>query len=327
MNKNLFLRIIKIIGFSLLSVIIVLFLIIGGLNIFKHFYYGEYFSIMTKVGKIAGLSHGFVPQGITYFDEGDNSFFVSVGYMSDGSASRIYAVDEESGDSLFFNITSGGQDFYGHTGGIQYEDGYFYLANDGTGIYKFSSDFMFSGQSGSNVEIGNVLPLINHSSFVFSQPGYLYVGEFNNDAKYSCTNSITYKGINHMAIVGKYDINKLDFSGTNIPPKPVAVYSIPNEIQGFCITEEGSIVLSRSYSVSSSNFFIYNPEDIIATGDFYEGAPVYFLGEPSANILGPAMSEDLDLYNDMVITHFESACHKYFFGKLFFANYIAGLKL
>lgn len=327
MRKNLCFRVVKIICISLLSVVTFLLLVIGGLNIFKHFYYRDYFSAMTKVGKIAGLSEGFVPQGITYFDEGDNSFFVSVGYMSDGSASRIYAVDEKSGNKLFFNITSGGQDFYGHTGGIQYEDGYFYLANDGTGIYRFKSDFIVSGQSGSSVEIGNVLPLINHSSFVFSQPGYLYVGEFNNDTKYSCTNSISYNGVNHMAIVGKYDINELDFSGTNIPPKPVAVYSIPNEIQGFCITDKGSIVLSRSYSVSSSNFLVYNQEDVVDTGDFYEGAPVYFLGEPGNNILGPAMSEDLDLYNDMVITHFESACHKYFFGKLFFANYIAGLKL
>ena len=319
MKKNICIKFFRVVAIVILSIIVLFSLFIGGLNIFKHFYYKDYYSSLTKVGRIAGLEEGFVPQGLTYYDDGGYSAFISAGYMGDNSPSRIYAVRENTNEKSYFTLTSGGKPFFGHTGGIQYEDGFFYLANEGTGLYIFDSHFIKDSESGSSVEIGAPMELINNTSFVFSQPDYLYVGEFNNNDKYACSNSISYNGKTHKAIVTKYRIDELLV--------PVAVYSIPDEIQGFCITDDGTIVLSRSYSVSSSNFYVYKPENIIETGELYKGATVYFLDEPDFNIKGPAMSEDLDLYKGKVITHFESACNKYLFGKLFFANYIAALEL
>ena len=321
MSNKIVTKVLKIVGIIILSIVALFILFIGGMNIFKHFYYKDYYEVSTKVGKIAGLNHGFVPQGLTYYDNYNNGSggFISAGYMADNSASRIYAVDDKTGEKTYFTMTSNNEPFFGHTGGLQYENGWFYLANESDGLYKFKSSLLDQADSRGSIEIGSPIHMNNHTSFVFSDFNYLYVGEFNNDGKYSCTNSITYNGIKHNAIVCKYDIEGLS--------APMAVYSIPNEIQGFCIKEDGTIILSRSYSVTSSNFFIYKPEDIIATGQEYDGAPVYFLGEPSLNITAPAMSEDLDLYNGKIITHFESACNKYYFGKFFFANYIVGLDL
>ena len=94
----------------------------------------------------------------------------------------------------------------------------------------------------------------NHTSYIFADGNFLYIGEFNNSKNYACTNEISWNGITHMAIVEKF--NPDDFS------KPLAVYSVPDEIQGFAITPQKSIVLSRSYGLSDSLFFVYTNENI-----------------------------------------------------------------
>ena len=149
------------------------------------------------------------------------------------------------------------------------------------------------------------------------------MGEFFKDPEYPCSNEISYNGKTHYAIVEKYDISDLS--------KPLVVYSIPELVQGFCVKSDGTIILSTSWSVNSSKLYVYEPEKIVKTGTTYNGADVYFLTEPSKTIKAPAMSEDLDIITiqnqEKVITMFESACNKYIFGKLFFANYIASLDI
>ena len=112
-----------LVGFLLALVLLVLL----GLNLFKFGYYNEYFSLLSKEAKNPGLSENFVPQGITHCD----NLFVTVGYMADDTNSRIYTVDYITGEVKHFPLISDGRSFVGHTGGIQYSNGYFYLANEG----------------------------------------------------------------------------------------------------------------------------------------------------------------------------------------------------
>lgn len=289
-----------------------------GLNLFKFGYYHEYFSLLSKEAKNPGLSENFVPQGITHCD----NLFVTVGYMSDNSNSRIYTVDYLTGEVNYFPLISDGRSFMGHTGGIQYSNGYLYLANEGNSLYKFTAASVYQ-KNGTKIEIGSPIKLNSNTSFVFGKDDYLYVGEFFKDPEYPCLNEISYNGKTHYAIVEKYDISDLS--------KPLAVYSIPELVQGFCVKSDGTIILSTSWSVNSSKLYVYEPEKIVKTGTTYNGAEVYFLTEPSKTIKAPAMSEDLDIITiqnqEKVITMFESACNKYIFGKLFFANYIASLDI
>ena len=293
-------------------------LVLLGLNLFKFGYYNEYFSLLSKEAKNPGLSENFVPQGITHCD----NLFVTVGYMADDTNSRIYTVDYITGEVKHFPLISDGRSFVGHTGGIQYSNGYFYLANEGNSLYKFTAASVYQ-KNGTKIEIGLPIKLNSNTSFVYGKEKYLYVGEFHKNPEYPCTNEISYNGQTHYAIVEKYDISDLS--------KPLAVYSIPELVQGFCVKSDGTIVLSTSWSVNSSKFYIYEPEKIIKTGTSYNGADLYFLTEPSKTVKAPAMSEDLDIItiqnHEKVITMFESACNKYIFGKFFFANYIASLGL
>lgn len=303
-----------LVGFVLALVLLVLL----GLNLFKFGYYNEYFSLLSKEAKNPGLSENFVPQGITHCD----NLFVTVGYMADDTNSRIYTVDYITGEVKHFPLISDGRSFVGHTGGIQYSNGYFYLANEGNSLYKFTAASVYQ-KNGTKIEIGLPIKLNSNTSFVYGKENFLYVGEFHKNPEYPCTNEISYNGQIHYAIVEKYDISDLS--------KPLAVYSIPELVQGFCVKSDGTIVLSTSWSVNSSKFYIYEPEKIVKTGTSYNGADLYFLTEPSKTVKAPAMSEDLDIItiqnHEKVITMFESACNKYVFGKFFFANYIASLGL
>ena len=311
-SKSIGKKVVKVIILIFSSIIILFLLFIGALNLFKFGKYSEYYDSLTRLCKNPGLKDDFIPQGITY----RNGFYYTTGYMKDGSASRIYKAHPQLGE-IYVTLQSNGEDFVGHTGGLQYTDGSFYLANESLGVFIFDASLLLDARNEDVIEIGYPHKVNNNSSFVFSDDEFLYVGEFNNDKNYISDNKITYNDVTHRAIVSQYYPHDLT--------KPIAIYSIPNEIQGFCKTDDGRIVLSRSYSVSSSNFFIYEGKDIINTNTSYDNAPLFFLDEPTRNVEGPAMSEDLDYEDGKVITLFESACNKYYFGKLFGATYIAGL--
>lgn len=306
----------KILKYLLLFIICLFLFVVIGVNILKYPYYHSYYSILTKLGKNPGLNEGFVPQGITFF----NNHFITTGYMGTKDNSRIYTINCDSGKISYFPLICNGQDFKGHTGGIQYLNGKLYLANENTGIYEIDSSLVFQ-KSGTVIDIKSPIPVNNNSSFIFGKGDFLYVGEFCNK-KYPCKNFISYNKTKNSAIVSKYHIS--DFS------KPVEVFSVPNQVQGFGIKEDGTIVLSTSYSLNSSYFYIYAPEKITKTNQTFDSAPVYFLAEPSKIIKAPAQSEDIDIIQkngkEMFITLFESSCNKYIFGKFFFSNYIAGLE-
>lgn len=298
------------ISINILAVILITIIaLIGALNLAAHIAYAPYYKIQDKICSISGLSEGFVPQGTT-FDDSTGTVITS-GYMVNDCPSRIYRTDPKTNSYTFYSLMSNGEPFFGHTGGIQYSDGKLYLADEGTGLYIFDAKLP---EGESIVDIGSPVKMNNHTSFVFADKTGIYVGEFNNDKEYQTENVITYKGKTQRAIVEKFSFDNLI--------DPEEVYSIPNLAQGFAITDEGSIVISTSYGLSSSKFLVYYGDEIKATGRTYFGAPLYFLDEPSAVLTAPPMSEDLDVVDGKLIYLSESASSKYFFGKLLFNFYV-----
>lgn len=313
MKKTLFILCKKPIRI-LIALITFVILIYTSLSVSKFFFYKEYFEILTKVSDNPGLNDDYIPQGITFFHDS----YYTTGYMKNGKTSRIYRVNPQTKEIYFVKLLSNGRAFTGHTGGLQYDNGWFYLANGKDGLYKFSVELVENANNGDSIEIGHPIKVNNSTSFVFTDADFLYTGEFNHGS-YVCKNAFSFNGINHNAIVEKFSKNDLS--------APIAIYSIPNKVQGFCITDKGTIVLSTSYGLASSVLYVYKASDIIETGCIMHGAPVYFLGDPTDTILAPPMTEDLDIVNGKIITMFESASNKYIFGKPFGAHYIAGLDI
>ena len=112
------------------------------------------------------------------------------------------------------------------------------------------------------------------------------------------------------------------YYGWYVDMTPEKVYSIRNKVQGICFTPDGKVMMSTSYGLADSVYYVYNEADAVDSGKTLDGAPLYYLCETTQVMKGPAMSEDLECKNGKIYTMTESASDKYIFGKFFFANKI-----
>lgn len=305
----------KILWKVLLAVLGLAILTIGVLNVAKYAIYPEYYLMRTNICVNPGLSDGFVCQGIAASEE--NDLILVSGYMKNDSASRIYAVD--SFDNFHYvQLKQGNEDFTGHAGGVATTNGQVYIASGGK-IYTVALEDVILANSGDTVDIGEGIEVNNAASFVYTDDTYLYVGEFHDGGKYTIEGheNETAEGT-HYAICSVYALDDLS--------APVKIYSIRNKVQGICFSPDGTVVMSTSYGLADSVYYVYDVNDAVDSGKTMDGAPIYYLDQLKKEVKGPAMSEGLDYRDGKVITLTESASNKYLFGKLFGANKIVGLE-
>ncbi len=306
-------QILQALGIFVLAIFCLILVVVGVLNLAKFPIYLEYYSMEETICTNPGLNDGFVCQGICVSEE--NNVILVSGYMADKSNSRIYVTDFES-NSYYVELTRDGEKYSGHAGGIALTVNKVYISN-GSKLYVFSLSDVLSAKNGEIVDIGSGYEVNSAASFVYADENYVYVGEFNNpDEKQKEHIYDTPNGTNH-SIIERYTHDNLE--------TPDKIYSIGDYAQGVCFTPDGKIVLSTSYGLTSTIYYVYNESDSTKTDYTIEGAPVYFLGECIKKVSGPAMGEDLDWYNGKIITLTESASNKYIYGKLFFANDIVAL--
>ena len=304
----------KLIMFVIIGILALILVTIIGLNIAKHFIYSDYYSIKTDICKNPGLNDGFVCQGIAVSEE--NNVILVCGYMKDKTNSRIYVTDFDS-NSYYVELTRGGEKYTGHAGGLAITGDTVYIAN-AKKIYSFPLSSVLSASNGDIVDIGSGTKGNTKASFVYTDEEYLYVGEFHDGGKYVIKNHEhkTADGT-HYAICTKYALNDLE--------TPIAVYTLRNNVQGICFTPNGKVVLSTSYGLTDTIYYVYDLDSAADSGLTFDGAPVYYLDDLEKEIHGPAMGEDLDYFNGRIITLTESASQKYIFGKFFGATKIVGL--
>ena len=306
--------ILKILLIAVIFAASLVLLVWGGLNIAKFFIYSDYYSSKTNICKNPGIHDNFVCQGIAVSEE--NEKILVCGYMTDKTNSRIYVTDSDN-DSYYVNLTRDGEVFTGHAGGMAITGDTVYLAN-GSKLYTFSLSEILSLNNGDSVDIGKGTKVNNSASFVYSDENYVYVGEFHDGGKYITKHPYqTNDGLYH-AIITKYSVNDLT--------TPIKIYSVRDKVQGACFTPDGKVVLSTSYGLSDTVYYVYNEADAIDSGLTLDGAPLYYLNGCVKEMKGPAMGEDLDYYEGKVITLTESASDKYIFGKFFFANKIVAIE-
>ena len=298
---------------TLAGVLALVIFVLGALNIAKFAIYSEYYSIKDNVCKNPGLSDGFVCQGLCAVDDSDK-FLVS-GYMKDKTPSRIYVTDTEN-NSYFVELSKEGKEFKGHAGGVSMSGDTVYLA-DGSRIHSFPLSSLLDAKEGDTVDIGEGVKVNNSASFCYADENYVYVGEFHDGGKYVTDHPYDTSEGMHYAIVSRYTHDDLT--------TPDKIYSIRDKVQGICFTPDGKVVLSTSYGLKDSHYYVYNEADARDSGETLNGAPVYLLEDCLRDVKGPAMAEGLDYKEGGVITLTESASDKYIFGKFFFANKIVSL--
>jgi len=236
--------------------------------------------------------------------------------MKDHSASRIYITDMNN-VSRYVSLKQGAKDFTGHAGGVATSGDTVYIASDNK-IFTIPLESVLNAKSGDTLDIGEGTKVNNEASFAYTDDTYLYVGEFHDGGKYNIAGheNETAEGT-HYAICTAYALDDL--------ATPVKVYSIRNKVQGICFAPDGKVVMSTSYGLKDSVYYVYRLDQATDSGKTFDGAPLYYLDHLEKEVKGPAMSEGLDYRNGKVITLTESASNKYLFGKLFFANKIVEL--
>ncbi len=314
--KKFFKIALKVLVIALITVVALVLLVLIGLNIAKFFIYGDYYSIKTNVCKNPGLNDGFICQGIAVSEE--NEVVLVCGYMKDKSNSRIYVTDFEN-NSYYVELTREGEKYTGHAGGLAITGDTVYIAN-AKKIYSFSLSDVLEAKNGDVIDIGGGTKVNTNASFVYTDEEYLYVGEFHDGGSYIIEGheNETAEGT-HYAICTKYALADLS--------TPVTVYSLRNNVQGICFTPDGKVVLSTSYGLTDTIYYVYDLDEATDSGKTFDGAPVYYLDKLEKELHGPAMGEDLDYYNGKIITLTESASNKYIFGKFFGATKIVALDI
>ncbi len=289
-------------------------LVWGGLNLFKFVLYSDYYAIKTDVCRNPGLSDGFICQGIGVAEAHDR-ILVS-GYMKDGGASRIYITDRDS-NAYYVSLSESGRPFEGHVGGLAVEGDTVYLACDGR-VWMLDTATLLQAKNGDTVAITESVPVNNKASFVFSTAEHLYVGEFHDGGAYITKHPYDTPDGKQYAVIARYPLDDLS--------APDRVYSIRDCVQGACFTDTGRVILSTSYGLTDTTYYVYDEAAAVDSGLMLDGAPVFYLVDPLREVKGPAMGEDVDVSGGEVYTLFESASDKYIFGKFFFADRIVKLR-
>lgn len=269
----------------------------------------------TNVFAIPNLEQGFIPQGLCY-DDLQDVYFLS-GYMKDGSDSRIYVVDTQNGKTKYFTINC--QDTFfetGHFGGISAFGENLFVASDGC-VLTIKIVDVTNAKNKSKVDVQNVMKTPTGADFCFAQADGLWVGEFYRKNKYETDPShhikISDTETNH-AITVFYNYDNLSESGLCLIPSKAI--SIPDQVQGMSILDDGKIVLSSSWSLADSKIFVYKStlENPIQTLTINQNQiPLQILSNQDVykTITAPCMAEGIVCKDNCVQILFESACSKY----------------
>lgn len=327
---------------EIISAIVIIALIFSVLTfglVYKLSHY-KFFSGATSDSQVPGLADGLVQQGYDYLVVADKDIYLASGYMRDGSASRIY-ITEGTAEPRFVSLYEKGEgdtekEYTAHAGGIAHYGDYVYIADeeDNGDVAVFALKDILgtddNGDDGKATLIGRIaMPFA--SSFCTVHGDYLYVGRFAKEGheKYGRLpeHQITVGGETNSSLVAAYKLDATKEFGVDASAPKYAL-SIGDLVQGMCFAADGRIILSTSWSLSSSHLYFYSV-DLSAEADTSvkigeNDIPVYFLGEDelTLDLKCPPMAEEMVFVDGRVYIMNESASTKYIFG-----NFIGGRKL
>ena len=295
-----------------LAVAVVLFALLLRLGVTIAYF--EYFRHSESEFIIPGLNDNWVPQGFDYIEESDT--YLMCGYMSDGSASRVY-VRTGVEDGYYVNLLyADGTHYLKHAGGICHNGEFVYIAgDDGVDVFRLS-DIL----NGRDARKQGKIVLGHDMAYCSFYNGYLLAGNFYHPETYETPahhRITTPAGDANTSLITIFKAN--EDAELGIDPTPVAAISAPEKVQGICFPSETEIVLSTSYSIGSSHLY-YHRIDTAQRGEVEvcgTAVPLLYLDSSTLTdtVTLPPMSEELVYRDGRVYILCESACNKYIYGK------------
>ncbi len=323
---------------ALKVILIILGIIVGlilllllGVKVGEKLRYLKFYQNAEKEWKTPGISDNLVQQGMVYIEEKD--IFLICGYMSDDTSSRVYVLDSDGKVQSFTELRhEDGSIYTGHTGGMEYYENCLYIT-EGTkekgydgGLDVFPLDEILAGAETVNT-LGRV-KTYNNPAYCHIENGYLLVGEFYREVSYETLDSHRMKtpaGDQNNALITVF---KLDDSALHVSGAPIAGITTTGLVQGMCIVDQKYIVISTSWSISSSHLYVYDAEKLTQESEpcMIDGnlIPIWHLDSASLvkTIEAPPMTEEIVYLNGKIYILSESACNKYKYGKFMSGNYL-----
>ena len=266
---------------------------------------------------IPGLRQNFIPQGLAYWEARDQ--FLISGYfmpLSGGSASALLVLDGTSGQMVGeYTLTDdAGRELGGHFSGVAVAEADVFVTG-GSGMYRIEmTEFDKAGAKGALYVRQELHTGIAADSCSYSQ-GILWVGEYYHPQSFPLDGTHVIRcedGTRHHAWVVGYSV-----TDTGLEPK--YVFSVPDQVQGICVTDDGRIALSRSYGRTNPSYLaLYNdPRKDLPDGYVeLEGKelPLWQLDSRRclARLTAPPMSEGCCGAGDGIYLIFESAAYYYY---------------
>lgn len=295
----------------------VLLLLWGVLLVGERILFKDFYDHARKEFRIPGLMAGYNPQGLDYMPEYDS--FLTSGYMANGKASRVYLIDRDGKAKCSCLTEQDGTDNKGHTGGAAYFDRYCYIPNENR-LEAFSLEDILS-DSGTAAEEGKVQTPIN-PAWCTDHEGYLIAGEFYREGSHERAPEhrlTTPAGEENKALAVVYRLDAAYPCG--IDPVPVAALSLPEKVQGLCVTDTDEVILSVSWGFDASTMLFYDAQKLQPQGTFsFDGTEVPLIYFDSAaltrTLKTPPMAEEVECVDGRLYIISESASNKYIYGKL-----------
>lgn len=328
----------KVVAALCLGLLTLLLVVFAGVNLFVSATYAPFYANASRAFPIPGTNEGFIVQDL---DELEDGTWLFSGYAASGP-SPLYALHPDGSTAQFTVLRPDGSTYDGHGSGITSDGTHAFLTDD-EGFLAFNvTDLQNAAQGDAVAAIGR-RSLEFAPAFMNIEEGSLYLGDFYHPGAYETPEQHhldTPSGSQNPAVMYAYPQDENGAFG--YADQANCVYSIPERIQGMCITGDGQMVLSQSYGLASSHLLVYDLSSMIAPSTteepYAEGAaftadarqvPLFYLDDLTLvkDVTAPPMSEGIEWHDGQVYLSSESASDKYLFGKLYGAGYVYALSI
>lgn len=320
----------------LIVIVALLIVVVVGARCYFRLPVSSYYKASEKAFVIPGLSDNLVPQGLDYVES--EGVYLIGGYQKDGSCSRVYRVNKESGKSEGYVVLgdSEGNGISPHAGGLAAHGEYLFVAGDeDASIYIYKLNDVLSANSGTILKMENTFEAkclgdkINVAFLCFTEDR-LIVGEFYRDPNYITDEShwiTTPSGDENRALAYAYPFSDEEGSVCGISQLPSEIYSLPGLVQGMAV-RDGKIWISESYGTAKSTISCYDitgSEWVDCRFYIHSGVPepdifipIYALDSSTlvSTFEAPPMAEEIVFVDGKLLIMCESASNKYIFGNL-----------
>ena len=284
-----------------------------------------FYSEATRHFKIPDINHGFVPQDLFYLD--DEKTWLFSGYMANRKPSPIFQVGEGGEVRRHEVRLPDGSLYRGHGAAITAAGPHVFLTvRDGFVVLDRAA--LATAADGDPLEATGRRAIPLEPAFMNVQKGMLYIGEFQHRLFYPTPKShwlTCPSGEVNPALVYAYAPHA--HGPVGFGEHPAAVYSIPGNVQGLCVTPDGNIALSLSWGFGDAEVRIYDPARAHRGGSYLvdgHRCPLYFLDDATLvqTLTVPPMAEGIDEVDGEIYLASESASNLHLLGKFYGGGHV-----